>query len=256
MAKEQLLPAQKSRTTKGDLILANKMLATKELGVLDTLGHLSVRNPDNPNHFFITRDVSAGLATVKDVIEDDLDCNPITGPRKDQDPEVYVHCSIYKARPDVMSVVHAHTPEIVAFSLSSVAPRSISNNGRFIADGLPKLDLGGPAVDSMAKGKLVAEALGKKPAILLTGHGEVVVDGSMYTLVSRADDLKLNSQIQMAAIQLGGKLNYVEPLPGIAASTPAPGDSAPTPVVPSGSGGGTALDRAWEFFRHLVASEN
>ena len=261
MAAERKPAPQQARSTEQDVVLANKMLASSDLGVLDELGEVSVRNPQNPNQFFITRAVPHLRATVQDVIEDGLDCNPATGPREDQRSEVYIHCSIYKTRPDVMAVVNARTPELVAFSQSSIVLRPVSNAGRFIGSGLPKFDIrstGAPdvAINSRERGKLLAEALGNKPAIFLPGHGVVVVDNSLYLLASRAYDLRLNAQMQIQGVLLGGKITYVEPLPGADPSAVGPDSNALTPKVPSGSGGGTAKDRFWEYWRQQIAGSN
>jgi ribulose-5-phosphate 4-epimerase/fuculose-1-phosphate aldolase len=238
------------------MIWANKMLASADLGVLDATGEVSVRNPANPNHFFVIRNVAPGRATPADIVEDDLDCRAV-GSNSEQRPEVYIHCAIYAARPDVTTIVHAHTPEVEAFSRSSVEVKPVANLAGFIGNGLTKFDIRGPgtagvAIDSLAKGKKVAEALGSKSGVVLTNHGFVVVDRSLYTIVSRADDMKLNARMQLQAILLGGKITYVLPLPGAAGSAPAP--TVPLPTSVGGVGGGTSLDRAWEYWRYLLAA--
>src|SRR5262245_51838097 len=102
-----------------DLALANRMLA-REAGILDAQGHVTARSLVNPNHYYIARYLSPGGVTASDFIENDLDSMPVHGPRNDQAREIYLHGEIFKARPDVMAVVHAHTPEFVAFGVSSV----------------------------------------------------------------------------------------------------------------------------------------
>ena len=92
-----------------DLTVANRILA-RQLGILDIQGHVTARSRVNPNHYYIARFVSPGGASVSDFIENDLDSHPVHGPRTDQAREIYLHGEIYKARPDVMAVVHAHTP--------------------------------------------------------------------------------------------------------------------------------------------------
>src|SRR5438552_13860127 len=97
--------AAPSRAEQGlidDLVLANRMLASQELGFLDAYGHVSVRSRNNPNHFFISRYVSPGLVTADDIIEDDLDSKPVGGDpaRSDQYQERFLHGEVYKARPD------------------------------------------------------------------------------------------------------------------------------------------------------------
>ena len=250
---------QKPRSTAEDLVLASKMLALREMGVLDAGGEVSVRNPEDPNHFFITRNVSPDAATASDVIEDDLDCKPTAGSHQDQRREVYIHCSIYAARPDVMTVVHAHTPEMVAFSNSSVAFRTVSSGASFLREGaLPRFDVrvaGGQdvAIDSPQKGKQLAEALGTKTGLVLANHGMVTVDTSLYTVVTRANSLKLNAEILTQALLLGGRITYAETLPGATPNIRAPGETAATPKVMSGNGGGAAYDRAWEYWRQAVS---
>jgi HCOMODA/2-hydroxy-3-carboxy-muconic semialdehyde decarboxylase len=104
-----------------DLVLANRVLASKALQILDTRGHVSVRNPRNPNRYFIARYIAPGTVTRADIYEADLDSNPVTGSRNDVYNERFIHGEIYRMRPDVNAIVHAHTPELVAFSVSSVA---------------------------------------------------------------------------------------------------------------------------------------
>src|SRR5580704_12958867 len=88
-----------------DLVTANHILASE--GILDGYGHVSVRNPANPNHYFLARSLAPGLVTAADIIEYDLDSNPIGDTRLSY-RERFIHGEIYKARPDVMAVVHDH----------------------------------------------------------------------------------------------------------------------------------------------------
>ena len=64
--------------------------------------------------------MSPGIVTADGIIENDLDSKPVTGERSDQYGERFLHGELFKARPDVMAIVHSHTPELVAFSVSSV----------------------------------------------------------------------------------------------------------------------------------------
>lgn len=95
-----------------DLVLANRMLASQELGFVDAYGHVSVRSRTNSNHFFISRYVSPGIVTAGDIIENGLDSKPVTGERSDQYQERFLHGEVYKARPDVMAIVHSHLSRI------------------------------------------------------------------------------------------------------------------------------------------------
>lgn len=236
-----------------DLVLASRMLASPELGVMDELGHVSVRNPKNPNHYFISRAVSGGSVTADDIIENDLDSKPVAGPRDDQFQEIYIHGEIYKARLDVMAVVHTHTPELVAFSQSSVQLRPVYNGAIFIGQGLAnwvigKYDPTQRIVSNSPLGKALAEALADKPVILLAGHGIAHTAPSLFDLVSDVHDLRINAEIQQQAILLGGRINYLQPPP------PNPNANAgPGLLAPDGSGGGRrGGERSWEYWRQII----
>lgn len=241
-----------------DLVLANRMLASQELGVLDAEGHVSVRNPANPNHYFITRYVSAGAATAADVIENDLDSKPVAGERNDQYQERFMHGEVYKARPDVMAIVHAHTPELLAFAQSATPLRPVVNSGTFIGPGLPLFDIrkfnGGTQqriVTTPALGHALATVLADNPAVLMQGHGVLVVDSSLPGVVSRAYGLRMNARIQQRAIALGGTVTYLE----TPRATVNPTPRAPTPASSSGRGGGAGGDRAWDYWKRLVSGQ-
>jgi ribulose-5-phosphate 4-epimerase/fuculose-1-phosphate aldolase len=237
---------------KRDLVIASRILSGPEVGILDTAGHVTVRHPGNPNRFFITRAMAPGSATVESLIENDLDSQAVTGPRSDQFLEVHIHGQIYKARPDVMAVIHSHTPELVAFGQTSVRLRPVSIGGAFIGDGLPlwvvgKYDPMQSLVATPALGRSLAEVMGRKPGALLTGHGIAFTDSSLYGLVKRVYDLRLNAIIQQQAIMLGGDITYLEGQDGQA--------GADGRVQPDGSGGGAGVARFWEYWSRQVSLE-
>jgi HCOMODA/2-hydroxy-3-carboxy-muconic semialdehyde decarboxylase len=231
-----------------DLVFASRMLASQELGVLDFAGHVSVRSPSDPNRYLISRWSAPADATPEGIIENDLDSVATGGARKDEYREAFMHGEIYKTRPDVMAIVHAHTPEVVAFTQSSVQLRPVSNGGRFIGDGLPIFDIRqfhprASIIDSPELGKALAGALGSSPGALLKGHGFTLTDSSVYGLVSRAYNLRMNALIQQQAINLGGRITYLD---GQVSTTPPP------PVVPTGNGGGRGADRTWEYWLRVL----
>src|SRR5262252_1540019 len=110
LAAPGLLPAQTHRQVIEELVLANHILANN--GVLDAYGHVSVRDDRNPNHYLLARHMAAGLVTADDIIEYDLDSNPVRASTSAGYTERFIHGAIYKARPDVMAVVHFHAPEV------------------------------------------------------------------------------------------------------------------------------------------------
>jgi ribulose-5-phosphate 4-epimerase/fuculose-1-phosphate aldolase len=128
-------PSDPDQATAHDLVLANRILVSEELGILDTLGHVSVRNPRNPNSYFIAPRVAAGAVTAGDVVQRDM-----TKPESDTQG-LSIHDEVYKARPDVNAVLYARTPAIVAFTEGSVKLRPVVNGGAFIGDGLPVFNM-------------------------------------------------------------------------------------------------------------------
>ena len=203
------------------VVLASRILSTTAAGILGAYGHVSARSPTNPKHYFISTDRSPGSITAADMIENDLDSRAAVPTDKSQFQEVFIHGEIYKARPDVMAVLHAHTPELVSFGLSSVTLRPVLHWANFIGAGLPNYDIrkytGGYAspvgcahcISTPELGRALGQELGSRGAALLLGHGIAVVAASLPELVNRAYDMRMNAVIQQMALSLGGTVNYL-----------------------------------------------
>jgi len=241
--------SSRDRVLVDELVLANRVLA-HEIGVLDAYGHVSVRDTRNPNRYYRSRAISAGMVTAADVIEYDLDSKPVEGDRSDGYLERFIHGEIYKARPDVMAVIHAHSPELIAFGSSSVPLRNMIHTGAFINDGVPVFDVrkfGGTADDMLIRnpvlGKALAQSLSSKTAVILYGHGVAVVGASLPTAVSNAYFLNMNAKVEEQAIALGGTVSYLEREPGA---------KRPANVAPAGA---AANNRAWEYWKRQVAGK-
>src|SRR5687768_15042760 len=234
--------ADPDRAVIEEVVLASRMLSTTEAGIIGAYGHVSARSRTNPKHYFISTDRSPGSITDADMIENDLESKAAVPTDKSQFQEVYIHGEIYKARPDVMAVLHAHTAELVAFGQSSVPLRPVLHWAGFIGAGLPNYDIrkytGGYAspvgcahcISTPELGRALAQELGNRGAALLFGHGIAVVAGSVPELVNRAHDMRMNAMIQQMAMSLGGKVNYLD--------GPAPAGSDPA---------------AWEYWRRRVS---
>ena len=152
-------PSDPVGAARHDLVLANRILADESVGILDKSGHVSLRNPSNPNSYFVAT-AAPGSVTDKDIVERDF-----TKPGPDT-MGLSIDDEIYKANPNVMAVLYARTPEIVAFT-QGVQLRPVVNGGAFIGDGLPvfnisTLDPKQPLLSNPAFGKGVAAALGRK----------------------------------------------------------------------------------------------
>jgi len=201
-----------------DLIAANRILAQQ--GVVDAMGHVSVRHNRDPNRYLLSLARAPELVTEADIMEYDLDSNPVRDPGRRQYSERYIHGEIYKLRPDVIAVIHAHTPSVVPFTVSIVPLRAIAHSGGFLAEGLPNFELrevGGMTdmlVSNAKFGHALAEKLGDKAAILMRGHGFAATGKSLPYVVGRAIYIGVAAKLQAEAIALGGTVNYLDPEEG------------------------------------------
>ena len=157
------------RTLLDDLVAANRILA--EHGVIDAYGHVSIRSPDDPKRFLLARAIAPETVERGDILEYGLDGEPVDAARKpDSVNERYIHSEIYRARPEIMSVVHNHSPSVVPFSVTGVKMRALFHMASFIGDGLPNFEIrkvkkGSDLLIRDAKlGASLAKTLGKHTA--------------------------------------------------------------------------------------------
>jgi ribulose-5-phosphate 4-epimerase/fuculose-1-phosphate aldolase len=212
-----------------DLVAANRILA--EEGVLDAYGHVSIRHPSNPNRYLMSRSLAPILVIADDIMEYDLDSNPVDPQGRTSVLERFIHGEIYKVRSDVKAVIHSHSPAVVPFGVTQVPMRPIIHVASFLWVGVPVFeirDAGGPAATTMlvrnaSLGKALAATLGDKPVALMRGHGNVVVGQDVQTAVRRAIYTEVNARLQAIAIGLGGPINYISAEEG-AARDKTPGD--------------------------------
>jgi ribulose-5-phosphate 4-epimerase/fuculose-1-phosphate aldolase len=198
-----------------DIVVGSRILA--EFGVVDGFGHVSARHPTNPNHFLMSRSLAPALVTADDIMEFDLDGNAIDARGRTVFLERFIHGEIYKARPDVMSVVHTHSAGVIPFSVTKVPMRPMFHNPSFLAVGVPvweiRKDFGEAdmLVGNSALGKSLAQTLGDKPVVLMRGHGDVTVGPTVKMAVFRAYYTDVNAKLQSQAMALGGEVNYLTP---------------------------------------------
>jgi ribulose-5-phosphate 4-epimerase/fuculose-1-phosphate aldolase len=197
-----------------ELVAANRILA--EHGVIDAYGHVSIRSPDDPNRYFLARSIAPETAQVEDIIEYDLDSNPVDAQGRDSVRERFIHGEIYRARPDVMSVVHNHSPSVIPFSVTGVPMKALFHMASFIGDGLPNFEIrkvkkGSDLLVSDPKlGKALAKTLGKSPATLMRGHGAAVTGENLQRSVGRSIYLEMSAIMQMQALLLSRKINFMD----------------------------------------------
>src|SRR5262249_21862141 len=162
-----------------DLLAANRILV--DHGVLDAYGHISARDSDSKERYWLSRSMAPAMATAEDIIEFDLDNNPVRAGENRLFFERVIHGEVYKARPDVMAVVHNHSPSLIPFCNSETKLRPMVGNAAFLGEGAPVFDIrsvdddGDLNVCTVPQARRLAQALGSHWLVLLRGHGAVAV---------------------------------------------------------------------------------
>jgi HCOMODA/2-hydroxy-3-carboxy-muconic semialdehyde decarboxylase len=122
-----------------DLVAGNHILAME--GVLDGMGHISARYPGRTGRFLLARSVAPELVTRDDIMEFDLDGQPVDARGRTPYKERFIHSEIYRVRADVNAIVHCHTPSLIPFADSTVPLRAMYHMAAFVADGVPVFDI-------------------------------------------------------------------------------------------------------------------
>jgi ribulose-5-phosphate 4-epimerase/fuculose-1-phosphate aldolase len=191
-----------------DLAAASRILAAQN--VVDAFGHVSLRHPSAPDRYLMAKSISPARVTPEDIIEYDLDSNPVNANGRGSFLERFIHGEIFKARPDVMSVVHSHSPSVVPFGLVGVPMQAMFHNAGFIAAGVPVFDIAEKfgatdmLVGTIEKGEALIEVMGNYNIVLMRGHGSVACGPTLQTAVFRAVYTEVNARIQHYAVALGG----------------------------------------------------
>jgi ribulose-5-phosphate 4-epimerase/fuculose-1-phosphate aldolase len=167
-----------------DLVIANRILARED--VVDAYGHVSVRHPDNPHRFLIARSLAPELVGADDIVELDLDGDPVRDDGHKLYLERFIHAAIFAARPDVMAVVHAHAEDTLPFGIAPAAKlRPVIHSGSFIG------------------------GLGPHNVALMRGHGFASAARSLIEVVRMSVYLPRNARALMRAKQLGGEVKHL-----------------------------------------------
>jgi len=197
-----------------DLVAANHILAHN--GVLDSFGHVSIRDPRNPNRYLQMQAIAPRDVAVSDLITFDLDSNAINARGRPVYRERFIHGEIYKVRPDVNAVIHSHSPGVIPFGVTEKPLRAIFHNGHFLGHGVPVWEIrqtagekNGMLVNTGELGKSLAQKLGAGSVVLMRGHGDAVAGPDIKTTVFRAIYTEVNARLQMQAVALGGPINFL-----------------------------------------------
>jgi len=189
---------------KARIAQATRMLARE--GIIASSGHVSARIPGTDRVLIGPADVTRDILTADDIVTVDLDSKKIEGKRA-QPLETEIHTGIYRARPDVMAVVHSHPVHSVVFSVTKKPILPVSVHGAIFADGVPTLEHVGH-VNTRDLGDGLARALGSHRAVLIKMHGAAIVGASVEEAFVAALQLEENAEKQLWAEATG----KVEPM--------------------------------------------
>jgi HCOMODA/2-hydroxy-3-carboxy-muconic semialdehyde decarboxylase len=205
-----------------DLVVANHILFDQ--GVVDGFGHVSVRHNLDPNRYLLSRSMAPALVAADDIMEFDLDSTAVDPRGRTAYLERFIHGEIYQVRPDVVAIVHSHSPSVIPFADTKIALKPMNHIAGFLGDGAPVFDIrtaGGPATDMLirnnALGKALARTLGPHPVALMRGHGSVAVAQSIKHVVFRAVYTEVNARVEAEALAMGGKPEFLNPQEAAAA---------------------------------------
>lgn len=226
-----------------ELVTANRIVAAE--GVVDAFGHVSIRHPDDPGRYIMSRSRSPALVTVEDLMEFALDGTPLDQRGWAVYAERHIHGAIYEARPEVHAVIHNHSPAVIPFGVTGVKLRPLLHVAGATGGDIPIWDIAdafGDAtnllVTDMTQGRDLARTHGGNAVTLMRGHGCAVSADTLKQAVLTAIYTQVNANLQMAAMQMG---------------TPKFLSSAEVQKTTEMANSSLATDRAWDYFAARAA---
>lgn len=189
------------------LAVANRILY--EQSIVDGFGHISVRHPASPGHFLLSCNRAPGLVTPDDILTYDLNGDLAVASDKRSYLERFIHSEIYKARPDVGSIVHSHSQSVIPFGVTGQRLRPVFHMSGFLGSGSALFEIrdAGGNTDMLIRdsglGRALAQSLGRQNCVLMRGHGSTTVAPTIELAVYRAIYAEANAKLQLQAAALG-----------------------------------------------------
>ena len=236
-----------------ELVLANKTLDRE--GVVDAYGHVSIRHPDHPDRFLLSRSRAPALVGTNDIVVFDMAGEAIEADTRPLYSERYIHAGVYRARADVGAVVHSHAEATLPFGLGTVPLRPVIHSASNMGGPVPVWDIADRFGDTdllvrtLSQADDLARSLGAGSIALMRGHGFVAVAPTLIEVLRLSIYTPKNARVLTTALQLGGGVKYLSSgeIDARLFDQSKPGKAAV--YDPNGSG----LGRAWEYWRHRAA---
>ena len=219
--------------------------------VVDAYGHVSLRNPEAPERFFLAHSKSPALVEAGDIVEHTPDGEALKSESRPLYLERFIHAAIYEARPEVMAVVHAHAEDVLPFTITQPALRPVIHSGAFIGAEVPVWDIAerfgdrtNLLVSNIAQGRDLAKRLAGNNVALMRGHGFAAAARSLIDVVRMSVYLPRNARVQFKAMQMG----ELKPLSAgeIQARAAGPGYKPQSPET----------QRAWQYWARRAGCTN
>lgn len=220
-----------------DLVVANRILANED--VVDAYGHVSIRNPNNPERYFLSCSRSPELVQRSDIMEFMLDGTPVGGDSRNPYLERFIHGAAYEGNPETMAVVHSHADEVLPFTISAQPLVPVIHSAGLMGTEPPVWDIAENFGDTtllvanMDQGRDLAATLAGRRIVLMRGHGFSAAGRSLSEVVRLSVMLPRNARILTTALQFGG----LRPL--------SPGEVA---LRENMNPDGKEFYRAWEYW--------
>jgi ribulose-5-phosphate 4-epimerase/fuculose-1-phosphate aldolase len=232
-----------------ELAIANRILFDQD--IVDGLGHISFRDPEDPARFHMSRALAPGLVTPDDILVFHANGEPVDARGRSVYQERFIHSEIYAVRPDVHAIVHSHSPTVIPFGVVEAPMRPI--RAAFLYPEVPKFEIRDAAgwtnllVKTPEIGAALARTLANNSVALMRGHGNVVVAANVPSVVSRAIKMEQDAKLIIQATILGGPINYL-----------APEEAALMEHMSSGfvKGSEQGHDRTWNIWKDQALKHN
>ena len=232
-----------------ELAIANRILFDQE--IVDGLGHISFRDPDDATRFHMSRAKAPGLVAPDDIMVFHANGEPVDAKGRPVYQERFIHSEIYAVRPDVQAIVHSHSPTVIPFGVVEQPMRPI--RAAFLYPEVPKFEIRDAAgwtnllVKTPEIGAALARTLANNSVALMRGHGNVVVAANVPSVVSRAIKMEQDAKLIIQATILGGPITYL-----------APEEAALMERMSSGfvKGSEQGHDRTWNIWKDQALKHN
>jgi len=209
---------------KKDFISALRIISHE--GLSDAFAHLSARLDDGKKMIFMPRK-SPALVKAKELFV--VDFNTLV-------PQSAVHQAVYKARQDVAAVIHFHSPAVILLSVVGRTVEPMHNYSSIFYEGVPVFK-GTGQVESPERASEIARLLDAAKAVILRGHGAVVVGRSIPEACILALYLEESARLQVEAMKLG-VAKFI--------------DRAEAERIARRTFKSASTDRAWEHFKAIA----